>query len=202
MDRTCNLIGIQRLAAIYQRLLVIERFNTTPRHLNENIASHMYLVALLCVALSEGKGVNVGKTLEMCLIHDSDESYSGDIVANLKRFHPNVARALSDASEEFLDIIIDDIPISNRWRALWKEYKERVTPEAKLVKAADCVSQIISMAMELKLGNTFAKVAACNAMFALRENTNDQDLILECEEFLHLVGVDCTEQNCFEQWEM
>lgn len=116
-----------------------EAFTSTGRR--ESTAEHSWRLALLAGILAPSFDVDIRKTLMMCLIHDLGELYIGDISAasnpdeNQKHEEEerDVKRVLSqlppDQEEELL--------------ALWQEYNDNTTAEAKLVKALDKAETII-----------------------------------------------------------
>lgn len=85
--------------------------------------------------------VDIQRTLMMCLVHDLGELYMGDIAANV-----NTDEVKKHAAEE-RDVQRALAVLPERQReellALWREYNENETPEARLVKALDKAETII-----------------------------------------------------------
>lgn len=107
----------------------------------ESTAEHSWRLALLAGLLAPSFPVDMEKVLLMCLIHDLGELYIGDISAASKpdevekhqAEERDVRRVLSLLPEEQADALL----------ALWREYNENTTAEAKLVKALDKAETII-----------------------------------------------------------
>jgi len=70
----------------------VMRFNLKPQHFPESVSDHSYFVAyivsILCHLLGKQSGhtVDKQKALEMALVHDMEEMFSGDIVTPFKIF--------------------------------------------------------------------------------------------------------------------
>lgn len=107
----------------------------------ESVADHSYGVALIAMALADcararGLQVNVEKVLRLALLHDLTEARTGDLPATIKRYFP--AESLQHADEQAAREILAKLGgLGATYLALWREYEERRTLEARLVKAAD-----------------------------------------------------------------
>jgi putative hydrolases of HD superfamily len=107
----------------------------------ESVADHSYGVALIAMALADcararGLQVNVEKVLRLALLHDLTEARTGDLPATIKRYFP--AESLQHADEQAASEILAKLDgLGATYLALWREYEERRTLEARLVKAAD-----------------------------------------------------------------
>jgi putative hydrolases of HD superfamily len=107
----------------------------------ESVADHSYGVALIAMALADcararGLQVNVEKVLRLALLHDLTEARTGDLPATIKRYFP--AESLQHADEQAAGEILAKLgSLGATYLALWREYEERRTLEARLVKAAD-----------------------------------------------------------------
>lgn len=119
--------------------VVREAWTSTGRR--ESTAEHSWRLALLAGLLAPGFQVDPGKTLMMCLIHDLGELYMGDISA---ASNPDEAHK---HREEERDVrrVLSLLPGAQQAElfALWQEYNENATPEAKLVKALDKAETIL-----------------------------------------------------------
>lgn len=116
-----------------------EAWSTTGRR--ESTAEHSWRLALFAGLLAPSFGVDIGKTLMMCLIHDLGELYIGDISAVS---NPNEAEKHA-AEERDVQSVLSHLPKEQgeELLALWREYNDNVTAEAKLVKALDKAETII-----------------------------------------------------------
>lgn len=116
-----------------------EAWSTTGRR--ESTAEHSWRLALFAGLLAPSFGVDIGKTLMMCLIHDLGELYIGDISAVS---NPNEVEKHA-AEERDVQSVLSHLPKEQgeELLALWREYNDNVTAEAKLVKALDKAETII-----------------------------------------------------------
>lgn len=119
--------------------VVREAWASTGRR--ESTAEHSWRLALLAGLLAPSFNVDIGKTLMMCLIHDLGELYIGDISA----------AALPDetgkhlAEERDIKHVLSLLPTEQKETlfALWQEYNDNTSTEARLVKALDKAETII-----------------------------------------------------------
>lgn len=109
---------------------------------HESTAEHSWRLAMLALILKdEFPELDSYKVLTMCLIHDMGELYTGDIPAiDNPCTEDKEAREHKDVSKIFS--ILPDETGANLL-ALWEEYSEAVTPEARLVKALDKAETIL-----------------------------------------------------------
>lgn len=137
---------------VNRRLSNIERYNNTPRIKNENVAEHSYFVAFYVMMLAD-LVLEIDKERAMCLalIHDVEESISGDIPHNIKLKYPEMNKSL----EKMNLLIAKDIFEDGDYLELWKETREHETLESKLVLFCDILSGYMYTKDEIKMGNTF-----------------------------------------------
>ncbi|HEX6588517.1 MAG TPA: HD domain-containing protein [Longimicrobiales bacterium] len=107
----------------------------------ESVAEHTWRVALMALVLGdELGGLDVGRLLRICIIHDLGEAIGGDV--------PAIEPASSGkAQSERRDLLTLLSPLPPRMRdeitALWDEYEAAVTPEARAAKALDKLETIM-----------------------------------------------------------
>ena len=127
-------------------LHVAERLKDTPRHCTtslrrtESVAEHSWRVALMAFLLRhEFPEADIDKVVDMCLIHDLGECFTGDIPTFLK----------TDADRETEDTLLGrwmaSLPQETRedFTALFQEMEAQRTLEAKLYKALDKLEALI-----------------------------------------------------------
>ena len=140
----------------------IPRFSATPQHFHESVAEHSfytaYLVSLLChFAKQAGEQVNTERALTMALLHDIEETFSGDILGPFKHYTPEVREIINKVNEETIHHAFADLPedLQQYYLDLWNEERERKTIEAQIVKVADILSLLGKCGEEVKVGNQF-----------------------------------------------
>jgi len=107
----------------------------------ESVADHSFGVALIAMLLADqaqrqGLEPNVEKILRMALLHDLTEARTGDLPNTIKKYFDKPS--LHSADERIADEMLSGLgAIGEEYLLLWQEYEERVSLEARIVKAAD-----------------------------------------------------------------
>ncbi|KAJ7609069.1 HD domain-containing protein [Roridomyces roridus] len=102
----------------------------------ESISDHMYRMAMLAMC-STDQNLDVSKCVMMCLVHDLAEAHVGDIAPREGITAEEKKRREEAAMHNIVHDMLHDSPAAQQIHALWKEYEERQTPEAKFVKDLD-----------------------------------------------------------------
>lgn len=105
----------------------------------ENDAEHAWHMALMCLLLGEysNEDIDLLKTISMILIHDVVEIDAGDTYAyDSEGLKSQRERELKTAKRLF-GLLPDDQ--GEKFRALWKEFEEGKTAEAKFAHTMDNV---------------------------------------------------------------
>ena len=127
-------------------LHVAERLKDTPRHCTttkgrtESVAEHSWRMSLMASLLRhEFPDLDMDKVVNMCLIHDLGECFTGDIPAFVKT---DADRAAEDA---LLDQWVNSLPdeLSADIAALYDEMNAQETAEAKVYKTLDKLEALI-----------------------------------------------------------
>ena len=127
-------------------LHVAERLKDTPRHCTtskgrtESVAEHSWRISLMAFLLRhEFPELDMDKVVDMCLIHDLGECFTGDIPTFLKT---SVDRETEDS---LLDQWVNSLPaeVSSDLSALYREMEAQETMEAKVYKAMDKLEAVI-----------------------------------------------------------
>lgn len=127
-------------------LHVAERLKDTPRHCTttkgrtESVAEHSWRMSLMASLLRhEFPDLDMDKVVNMCLIHDLGECFTGDIPTFVKT---DADRAAEDA---LLDQWVKSLPdeLSADIDALYDEMNAQETAEAKVYKALDKLEALI-----------------------------------------------------------
>ena len=145
-----------------------EKLKDTPRHCTtskrrtESVAEHSWRTALMAFLLrSEFPDVDMDRVIEMCLIHDLGECFTGDIPTFIKT--DSDRRAENELLEQWISTLPDTLP--QKFRKLFDEIEAQQTKESKLFKALDKLEALIQhnespldtwSENELELNKTYA----------------------------------------------
>lgn len=169
--------------ALLEILEVAERLKDATRHCytskgrHESVAEHSWMMTLMAFFLREEfPDVNMDKVIEMCIIHDLGEAFTGDIPAFDK------TSADEETEEALLYGWVKSLPepFAGKMLALYEEMAKRETKEAKVYKAIDGMEAVIQhnfsdlstwIPREYELNKTYAydKVAFSEYLTALRD---------------------------------
>jgi putative hydrolases of HD superfamily len=111
----------------------------------ENTAEHSWHAALSALILAPyaNDAVDIDRVIRMLLIHDLIEIEAGDTFAYADPAELARQEALeTEAAETVFGRVRS--PLGEALRAVWDEFEERVTPEAKFAKAIDRFMPIYS----------------------------------------------------------
>ncbi len=140
----------------------VKRFNNRPQHFPESVAEHSFYVAhftqILCWLLTDEKiKIDSQKAVQMALIHDQEEGFSGDILTPFKHFNEKVAAAIREVNNETIEMMFEDLPAKMKkdFISLWREEQGRKTLESQVVKVADGLSLIAKCFEEMEAGNSY-----------------------------------------------
>ncbi|MEV6804808.1 HD domain-containing protein [Streptomyces sp. NPDC051132] len=140
----------QRLRAQLTFLVEVDQLKTVLRQSplaaadrRENDAEHSWHLAMMVAVLAEysDEPIDVGHTIQLVLVHDLVEIYAGDTplydgAAGIGQREREVA-----AAGELFGLLPADQ--AERMRALWDEFEERRTPEARFAKAMDRLQPLV-----------------------------------------------------------
>jgi putative hydrolases of HD superfamily len=117
---------------------VLRQSTLTDRSRRENSAEHSWHLALMVLVLAEHAppGTDLGRVMAMVVLHDLVEIDAGD----LSVYAPDADQARQQEAERAAaDRLYPLLPPAqaSALRALWDEFEERVTVEAKFARALD-----------------------------------------------------------------
>ena len=117
---------------------VLRQSTLTDRSRQENSAEHSWHLALMALVLAEHAppGTDLRQVMAMLVLHDLVEIDAGDLFVYAAA--PEQARQAA-AERAAADRIFSILPLPEgpTLRALWDEFEERKTPEAKFARALD-----------------------------------------------------------------
>lgn len=137
-----ELAGILAFLREAERLKNVLRTSWTSGGQQESTASHTWRLCLMALVLADYfPGIDLGRLLKLCIVHDLGEAISGDIPA----IHQDVNAPKADRERADLLTLIAPLPtaIQATVVALWDEYEAAATPEAKIAKALDKLETIM-----------------------------------------------------------
>lgn len=162
---------------------VAERLKDATRHCytskgrHESVAEHSWRISLMVYFLKDVfPEADMNKVIQMCLIHDLGEAFTGDI--------PTFEKTSMDekVEENVLYAWVETLPApyNEEMLMLYKEMEERKTVEAKIYKAMDSLEALIQhnesdistwIPLEYELNKTYAfdKVDFSEYLTALRK---------------------------------
>ena len=110
---------------------------------NENDAEHAWHMAIMAYLLREysNEPVDIGKVMLMCLIHDVVEIDAGDTYA-YDEAAKETQKAREDAAKKRIFSLLPDDQ-KDELMALFDEFEEAKTPEAKFARAMDNLQPLL-----------------------------------------------------------
>jgi putative hydrolase of HD superfamily len=109
----------------------------------ENSAEHSWHLALAAMVLAEyaPAGIDLGRVLELVVIHDLVEIDAGDTFA----YDPDHMVSKAEREQAAADRIFSLLPSgqAERTRQLWEEFEEYETPEARFANALDRLQALL-----------------------------------------------------------
>ena len=145
--------------------MTVERFSVYKCHFREDVAQHSYLTALYAMILADlerrrGRRVDVEKLLRMALLHDAEESRTGDIHHPFKHQDPAFTRTIDDRALKWFNDLMLGLPASLAHTYIEaREAEQGDTTEATLVRAADKLEALLWAYEEYLLGNKHVRDA-------------------------------------------
>lgn len=109
----------------------------------ENAAEHAWHLGLMAMVLGEyaNEKIDLAKVIKMVLIHDIVEIDAGDTIVYDTKSRTEAQEKESLAAERIFSILPKDQ--KKAFIALWKEFEERKSPEAKFAAAIDRFEPIL-----------------------------------------------------------
>ena len=131
------LLEVDRLKSVLRQTRIADGTRT------ENSAEHSWQLALFALVLAEHAPhpVDVSKVISMLLVHDLVEVDAGDTFIYDERGLATKQARERAAADRIFGILPDDQ--GRRFRELWEEFEERVTPDARFAGAMDRLAPLL-----------------------------------------------------------
>ena len=157
----------------------------TQKGRHESVAEHSWMLTMMAFLLKEDyPDVDMDKVIEMCIIHDLGEVFTGDIPTFLKKEKDQIMEKT---------ILLDWVnqlstPTQERMKSLYAEMEEQKTMEAKIYKALDKIEAVfqhnrsdiqtwLPLEYELQLTYGIQESSFSNHLQALREAIRQESLL-------------------------
>ncbi len=115
----------------------------------QNISEHVFRTTMIAWIIAVAEKADVNKVLKICLVHDIGESRAGDIAF----MHREYVTRHEELAEKH---IFQDTMLEKEAHILFKEYADRQSLEAKIVKDADNLDVDLELKEMAKIGDTAA----------------------------------------------
>jgi putative hydrolases of HD superfamily len=111
----------------------------------ESIADHSFRAALLGMVLSDSEGLDTEKVMRMLLLHDLEESVTGDIPhpQKLKMDRQKLKAMQEGAINQALSKLPSDL--KEMYVSIWKEMEEEKSEEAKFCKDVEKLEMLMQV---------------------------------------------------------
>jgi len=150
------------LSGDINRLRYIKRFGTAFVLHPESVAEHSYYVSLYALFIAtwvreqQDKEVDFEELLTRCLVHDLEETRTGDFPRPFKYRYKALRTAIEQcAKAEFKAVVSDILPVEQDTENLvscW-EYSKDETTEGRIVAFADFLSVLSHLWQEIQNSN-------------------------------------------------
>jgi len=143
------------LTGSVKRIAYVNRYSSLPVVRHENVAEHTCFVALFCLLIGKdvvlrGFNVDFEKLLKSALLHDIDESLSGDFLRCVKYGVPGLKELLNQAGLGFMRSIEQQLHVE--LISDWSEVKDG-TLEGNILAIADLLGVVSYIFEQFGAGN-------------------------------------------------
>lgn len=149
----------EMLSGSIHRMSHVYRYSSVPIGRRENVAEHSWYVAFYAYLIGQdlqqqGFNVDFGEMLSRALVHDLDESMTGDFLRYVKYGHPDLKRALDEVSVSMIDKMAYKLKSGRKAiQKHWSEAKDNDL-EGDIIQVADLARVLSYVLEEIKMGNS------------------------------------------------
>ncbi|MCQ2592050.1 MAG: HD domain-containing protein [Treponema sp.] len=122
---------IDKMTAVSRRTVLVDKSR------RENDAEHSWHIAVMAMLFKDyaPKGCDIGRSVQMCIVHDLIEIYAGDTFA----YDPAANEGKAEREAKAADKLFGELPspLDKEFRQLWEEFDAMETPDAKYAAAMD-----------------------------------------------------------------
>jgi len=111
----------------------------------QNLAEHIFRTVWIAIILGKREGGDIGKIIKMALVHDLEESRTGDVNYLTRQF-------VNRMSDESIEEVLKGTSLEE-FKELWKEFKDKSSIEAKIVKDADLLDVDLEIQEQSYMGD-------------------------------------------------
>lgn len=131
------IIEIDKVKQIFRKNLLMDGSR------NENDAEHSWHLAVMAILLSEhtSEELDISKVIKMVLVHDLVEIYAGDTYCYDDKGNEDKCDREEKAADRLFSILPEDQCLE--LRALWEEFEEKKSPEARFAASLDRLQPLI-----------------------------------------------------------
>jgi len=122
---------IDEMTHILRRTILLDKSR------RENDAEHSWHIAVMAMLFSEyaSEPVDIGRVVQMCVVHDLVEIYAGDTFAYDAAGNSTKARREEEAADKLFSILPEDQ--GKMIRELWEEFDAMETADARYAACMD-----------------------------------------------------------------
>jgi len=148
---------------IVDKLSCVSRFSSVHLSKGENALEHTGKVALLCLKIAkdlelEGFKLDKGLLFEKALLHDIEESETGDIISPIKYSTVDIKKAFKIIEGKIAKSIFNRILLNTNAYEIWLESKEGI--EGSIVAFIDKISALYKIDYEVRCRGNLSMIDA------------------------------------------
>ena len=145
-----------KILKFVQDMAKISRWSQAHCHKDESTLEHTAAVALIALHITiDFPEANMEKVLTRALLHDMEETITGDIMTPVKYANPEMTRVIKQFEDDAARVVssVFSGPFGGNWSyEAWRDAKDD-TLEGDIIKVADKAAVVYKYRHELALGN-------------------------------------------------